>query len=196
LIGLPMGKPRPPLPVKLFVGMLSPDPGLFAFCTNTISTEYGLVEFESDILPWNDSEYYRAEMGEGIKRKIVVFERTIDPGSLPSVKHFTNTLEQSLSIPDVPGPRRRINLDPGYVTEAKVVLATTKDYAHRLYIGENIYAEVTLRYDKRKRSFVSHEFTYPDYGTQAYRNLFNRTRESLRNALHGITEKVPKRETN
>lgn len=191
-----MGNPRPPLPVKLFVGMLSPDPELFLFCADRIASEYGPVEFESGILPWDDSKYYRDEMGEGIQRKIVVFERIIDPGRLPAVKHFTNALEHTLSVPGLPNPRRRINLDPGYVSEAKVVLATTKDFAHRVYIGENIYAEVTLRYDKRKQGFIPHEFTYPDYRTEAYRDLFNRARDSLRIALHENTGMGPKRKTN
>jgi len=126
-------------------------------------------------------------MGENILRKFIFFERIIDPGQLPSVKHFTIDLEKQFATIESDFLRRRINIDPGYITEAKVVLATTKDFAHRLYIGDNVYGEVTLRYSTKARSFISHEFTYPDFRTEAYLELFNGVRESLRVALHDRT---------
>ncbi len=86
------------------------------------------------------------------------------------------------------GIRRRINLDPGYITEAKVVLASTKDFSHRVYIGENIYAEVTLRYSSKERSFTSCDHTFFDFRTEAYRLLFNTARYLLRERLKQIRE--------
>jgi len=180
-----MGEIHSPLPVKLFVGMLSPDPALFADCADKLSRQYGPLEYQSQPMPWDKTDYYREEMGDGILRKFLFFAGTIDPGKLPGIKHFTNSLEQAFAVPDRLARRRRINLDPGYLTEAKVVLATTKDYAHRLYIGENMYAEVTLRYDGKERSFTPHEFTYPDFRSREYLTLFNRVRQKLREELHG-----------
>jgi len=182
-----MREGRPPLPVKLFIGMLSPEPELFTVCTEILGREYGPVESESNLFSWDNTNYYREEMGEHILRKFLFFERVMDPGKLPSVKRFTIDLEKQFASLERYSLRRRINIDPGYVTEAKVVLATTKDFSHRLYIGDNLYGEVTLRYSTKERSFIPHEFTYPDFRTEAYLTLFNGVRKSLRVALHDRT---------
>lgn len=179
-----MGKIRPPLPVKLFVGMLSPEPELFDACSLILQREFGPVDSSSGCMPWDSSDYYRGEMGQNIFRKFFFFEQIVDPGRLSQIKNFTNALENNYAVNAAGGLRRRINLDPGYVTEAKVVLASTKDFAHRVYIGDGIYAEVTLKYSAKDRSFVPHELTYPDYRTATQLALFNRVREDLRTRLH------------
>jgi hypothetical protein len=180
-----MGIPRLPLPVKLFVGMLSPHLDLFQTCAARLSEVYGRIESESPAWFWDTTTYYQEELGGGILRKFIFFERIIDPGLLPSIKRFTNDLEHGFSREDALGGfNRSINLDPGYVTESKVVLATTKDFSHRLYIGDSIYAEVTLRYHSHERSFLPHEFTFPDFRSKAYLELFNTAREDLRRDLN------------
>jgi Domain of unknown function (DUF4416) len=178
-----MGKIRNPIPVKLFIGMLSPEPALFDACSELVRGKYGPIDAESAVLPWGDTEYYRDEMGQGIARKFIFFGDLKDAACLSEVKVFTNKIEQDLSERIGERARRRINLDPGYVTEAKVVLATTKDFSHRIYIGEGIYAEVTLRYANAERSFTPLAHTYPDYRTEAYCSLFNAARARLRAAL-------------
>lgn len=174
---------RLPLSVKLFIGMLSPEPALFGTCTDILCKEYGPVDYESEIVPWADSDFYKEEMGPGILRKFIFFEHVIDPGDLSATKIKTIRIENSLAVQAGNGARRRINLDPGYVTEAKVVLATTKDYSHRLYIGNGIYAEVTLRYGNKDRSFTPFDHTYIDYCSETYITMFNKAREILRTAL-------------
>ncbi len=176
---------RTPQPVKLFVGMLSSYPELFSACTEILCRKLGPVEFESILFRWDTTNYYRDELGDNIMRKFLFFERIMDPGELPSVKHFTIEVERQFAVPGSGSLRRRVNLDPGYVTEAKVVLATTKDFVHRIYIGENLYGEVTLRYGSKERSFMPHEHTYPDFRTKSYLDLFNGARDSLRIALQG-----------
>lgn len=179
-----MGVMRPPLPVKLFIGMLSPEPDLFDACAKILGAEFGPLDFESAILPWNKTAYYRDEMGPNILRKFLFFGPLLDPGRLPLIKKFVVDLEREYSVSADRQMRRMINLDPGYITEAKVVLATTKDFAHRIYIGENIYAEVTLRYSTKERRFVPHEYTYPDYKSEDYLALFHKARQNLRAALN------------
>lgn len=174
---------RSPIPVKLFIGMLSPEQDFFDICTDIVMREYGPIDFQSEIMPWTESDYYQEEMGSGILRKFIFFEHLIDPAKLPSSKLFTNKIEKNLALRDGHTTRRRVNLDPGYVTEAKVVLATTKDYTHRLYIGNGIYAEVTLRYSNKDRSFIPFDYTYFDYRSHAYRTMFNKTRDILRASL-------------
>jgi hypothetical protein len=178
-----MGIIRNPLPVKLFVGMLSPEPPLFDLCADIISKEFGPIDYQSDDLPWDKTDYYREELGEGIVRRFICFEQLMDPSNLPQIKLFTDKIEKDFSIHAGGAVRRRINLDPGYVTEAKVVLATTKDFSHRIYVGSNIYAEVTLRYSIREHNFTPCDYTYPDYKTEPYLAVFRKTRELLRAGL-------------
>jgi hypothetical protein len=174
---------RSPIPVKLFIGMLSPEPELFDICADILCKEYGPIDYQSEIIPWTNSEFYQKEMGSGIVRKFIFFEQLRDPGDLPAIKLNTVRIEKNLAIQTVKKARRRINLDPGYVTEAKVVLATTKDYTHRLYIGDGIYAEVTLRYITKDRSFTPFDYTYLDYRSGTYKTAFNKARNLLRSAL-------------
>jgi len=175
---------KKPLPVKLFIGMLSSAPELFQLCTDIFSKEYGPLDYESLPLPWNMTNYYRNELGDGIVRRFIFFNELIDPAELPRIKNFAIMIEKKFSIFSDNGLRRRINLDPGYVTEAKVVLATTKDYSHRIYIGLNIYAEVTLKYNIRNHQYTACDYTYPDYATDQYRALFGSARDLLRTTLH------------
>ena len=178
-----MGKLLAPIPVKLFLGMISREPGLFAECTGLFAREFGSVDLVSSVMPWDHSEYYREEMGPGLLRKFIFFEPLVDPEVLAAVKHRAITIESSFSEPAAAAYRRRINLDPGYLTEAKVVLATTKDFPHRIYIGRGVYAESTLHYHKDSRSFQPVGHTYPDFRTEYCLKLFNGARDALRSRL-------------
>jgi hypothetical protein len=179
-----MGELREPLPVKLFLGMISSDTGLFSRCADLFCAEYGPVDLESDATPWDQSDYYRAEMGTGLQRKFVFMKTLIDPSVLSRAKILANRIEATFAEPASAEMRRRINLDPGYVTEAKVVLASTKDFSHRIYIGERIYAEVTLHYSKKSAGFTALDHTYFDFRTEQYRSLFNTARDILRKELN------------
>jgi Domain of unknown function (DUF4416) len=187
-----MAEVRPPIPVKLFAGMLSADPALFDECRALLCEEYGAIDLESPALPWNHTDYYQEEMGPGLTRKFIFFERLIDPALLASVKKRTIGIEALKAVTSERRVRRRINLDPGYVTEAKVVLASAKDFSHRIYIGEHLYAEVTLQYRGRDRTFLPLEHTYPDFRTKEAIELFLKAREMLRKGLRlkPIAEKV------
>lgn len=178
-----MGTLRPPLPVKLFIGMLAGDPALFAACIGQLVGRYGPIDVQSRLLPWDHTDYYHREMGPGLLRQFIFFARLVDPGSLPEVKHAAQQLEQEYVRSGPSNRQRRINLDPGYVTEAKVVLATSKDFPHRIYIGREVYAESTLHFANRTRSFQAVGHTYPDYRSAETIALFNSAREMLRSEL-------------
>jgi hypothetical protein len=179
-----MGEPRIPAPVKLFVGMLSPEIELFDICTELLSAKYGPVDYHSESLRWNSTDYYQDEMGGSILRKFIFFNRLVDPAILADTKLLTNSIETRYSSTGGSAVYRRINLDPGYVTEAKVVLASTKDFSHRVYLCLGIYAEVTLHYANRGKTFLPFEHTYPDFRTKESMVMFNRAREMLRTTLH------------
>jgi len=131
---------------------------------------WGEVDYESELLPFCHTDYYTAEFGPGLVRRIWTFGPLIDPGQLAAIKIQTNALEQRWAVDS----QRQVNLDSGYVSPAKLVLATTKNHGHRIYLGEGIYAEVTLQY--RDGAFRPWPWTYPDYGTRQYCALFEEIR--------------------
>jgi hypothetical protein len=168
-----MSKIKYPENVKLIVGMISAEEDLFTETQYILEQHFGETDFASKILLFNFTDYYTPEMGTGLKRKFISFANLIPPEEISRVKVFTNSIEQKLSIMN----KRRINLDPGYVSLSKLVLATTKDHAHRIYLKDGIYAEVTLRFISG--SFQPWEWTYPDYRTKDYIEIFNYIRKLL-----------------
>jgi hypothetical protein len=165
-----MAEVKRPEPVKLILGMISAEESLFTQVEERIIQRWGEIDFRSPILPFQDTEYYEKEMGANLKRKFLSFESLIDPGQIIQVKLFTNKVEQQFLYPD--SSRRRLNLDPGYISLSKLVLATAKDFEHRIYLGRGIYAEITLNY-KRGRGFQPWGWTYPDYRRTDYLDIFN-----------------------
>lgn len=177
-----------PLPVKLFVGILSRDVALLDQCTDNFRRTFGPADFLSPLLPWDHTDYYEGEMGKELFRRFVFAAGTIDPGRLSEIKHITNGWEATLAEHSTDGLRRNVNIDPGYVTEAKVVLATGKDFPHRVYIGNGIYAEATLRYERQKNEFQPWEYTYPDFRREDVRGWFNDARKRLRAEIKRSTD--------
>jgi len=165
-----MGTAREPAPVKLLVGMLSADVSLFDAATEALEQEFGPTDYRGPLLPFEHTTYYREEMGQGILRTFVAMERLVDPGQLARIKLLTNDLERRYAVEG----QRRINLDPGYIAGSKLVLATTKDHAHRVYLGSGIYAEVTLTY--RDGEFRPWPWTYPDYASPEYAEIMHAIR--------------------
>lgn len=161
--------------------MLSSDTGLFDSCKGLLHEEYGPVDYQSEIVPWDFTDHYSVEMGPGLLRTFIFFKKLTDPGELVGMKTLTNRIEEQLAVTADTGFLRRINLDPGYITEAKVVLATTKDYSHRIHIGGNIFAEIALV--QKGGRFTPLAYTYPDYRTDEYVRMFGKAREMLRESL-------------
>jgi len=174
-----MGTAREPQPVKLIASLLTGEPDLLPRVREALAAAWGPIDLESDLLPFDHTDYYAGELGPNLQRQIVAFEQLIPPAELPAAKLLANELEQSLSA----GGRRRVNVDPGYVALGKLVLATTKDHAHRLYLGQGVYGEVTLAYQQGR--FRPWPWTYPDYGSEAYCALFARIRDRYKAQLRG-----------
>jgi hypothetical protein len=166
-----------PKPVKLILGILAADENCLQATVETLTAEFTNLDLQSDIWPFTQTDYYSEETGENILRQFVSIDKLIDPGSLPQIKHRTNTLEQELAAKlniDLPRP---VNLDPGIIEPSKLILATTKNYSHRIYIGQKMYAEVTLIFDKG--SWQPLPYTYPDYKQQSYHDFFTKVRTRL-----------------
>jgi len=167
--------------VKLIAGILACDEQVLSAAKTRLESALGEIDLVSDIWPFDQTSYYADETGSRIVRQFVSFRQLIDPGELADIKHRTNALEQelakSLALP-VPRPA---NLDPGIIEPSKLVIATTKNYSHRIYIGKQMYAEVTLVYDKG--AWRPMPYTYPDYRSPQYLDFFAKVRGRLLDQL-------------
>ncbi|MFH1190618.1 MAG: DUF4416 family protein [Candidatus Omnitrophota bacterium] len=165
-----MGRVKKYNSVKLVFGFIYQDEAIFLQARNKIKLKFGKIDFEPPRLDFNHSDYYGKEMGDGLKRRFISFSKLISMSELYRVKLYANRLESRFSN----GPNRKINIDPGYVDKAKLVLASTKDYAHRIYLRKGIFAEIALAY--RGNSFSSNDWSYPDYRSKEYLDIFNQIR--------------------
>jgi len=157
--------------VKLIAGLLYSDPEIFMEARRALSRLFGKIDFESGEMDFTHTDYYEEEMGASLNRKFLSFDRLLGPESIYRVKIGTNALERRFSRHG----RRRVNIDPGYLDLSKVVLFSTKDYSHRIHLAKGIFAEVTLFY-KNKR-YNAWPWTYPDYASEGYINIFNAIRD-------------------
>ncbi len=172
-----MWKLNVPKPVKLIIGILAANNKCLNTAVDVLIDNFGKTDFTSDIWPFDKTDYYKEQTGTHILRQFISVESLIEPGKLAKIKHKTNKLEQKLAKMLVLPLPRPVNLDPGIIEPSKLVLATTKNYSHRIYIGKNIFAEVTLIFDKGRWRPLEH--TYPDYRQQCYFDFFEKVRTRL-----------------
>jgi hypothetical protein len=126
-----------------------------------LTTILGAIDARSEVLPWTVSRYYEKEMGSRLWRRFVSFAPLASPGNLAATKLQTQQVEEKFRWSGAAGPGRRVNVDPGYLEAGKVVLASTKNAAHRIYLESGIYGETTLLYYEGAYQACPH--TYPDY---------------------------------
>lgn len=165
-----MGEAKKHLPVKLIIGFIFKDQEILSLAKRLVARKFGRIDFESQILAFEHTDYYAQEFGKDLKRVFISFEKLVPPERLPQIKISTNRIEKKLAK----GANRTINIDPGYLDSGKLILASTKDYKHRTYLNKGIYAEITLFY--QGKTFQSWEWTYPDYRTPQYCAIFNQIR--------------------
>jgi hypothetical protein len=172
-----MWKLKDPQPVKTIVGILAANHQCLHAAIDILTDKFGRLDYSSEVWPFDKTDYYSEQTGQRILRKFVSVDKLINPGKLARIKLQTNKFERKLAKSmSLPLPRP-VNLDPGIIEPSKLILATTKNYSHRIYIGKKMYAEVTLIYDKGK--WCPFEYTYPDYKQQCYFDFFSKVRERL-----------------
>ena len=191
-----MGDISTPAPVKLIVGMLSSRREWLEQAVRRMQQRFGPVDLAGEATEFTFTHYYDRDMGtvevcnpdapgsgspSPLLRQFVAFERLISPEEIVDIKRFTNAVEDEFSSAAQRSPPRPVNLDPGYVAEGKLVLASTKDFAHRVYLGGGIYAEVTLLYGQGR--WIPQKYTFPDYAAGAYDAFLTAARQSLRRQL-------------
>jgi len=172
-------------PVIRFVAVITSDDDVRAWAYRRIAEQWGAIAECSPPLPFHANGFYSDAMGDGLMKTLVAITQPIDPVGLADWKTQTNQWEAEaaaeLSQPQLRPLTRPLNLDPGYITQAKLVLATVKDRDHRVYLKDGIFGEITLTYVGRQ--WVHHRWTYPDYRTDEVFEFAMRCRRRLRKHL-------------
>ncbi|MBU1088198.1 MAG: DUF4416 family protein [Candidatus Omnitrophica bacterium] len=159
--------------VKLIIGLIARQENL-EITQKRLVKVFGKVDYASEVFDFDSTRYYVKEMGSELKRQFIGFVRLIHPETLPAIKLTTNKIEDKYFTVE---SKRLVNIDPGYLSISKLVLATTKDHQHRIYLNKGIFAEVTLRY--RDKTFRAWPWTYADYCKPEYISIFNLMRNQL-----------------
>ncbi len=168
-----MGQPFKPLAVKLVIGLIAGELCVIERTKTLLSAKFGKIDLISPVFDFNQTDYYEKEMGKGLKRVFITFEKLINPEQLVAIKLFTNKLEAKLKNRK---DQRPINIDPGYISLSKLVLATTKSFVHRIYCKNGIFEEATLLF--KDKTFAPGPLTYPDYRSPSHIALFNEIRNN------------------
>ena len=171
---------RRPAPVKLFFSIFAGDGSAVDRAIAELAGKYGPVDIGTPLMRFDQTNYYEKEFGRDLVRKIAVMEKLIMPEDITAVKLYAAEMEQRTMQDN----RRTVNIDPGYVELSRMVLTTGKDYAHRIYLRDGVFADLTLVF-KKDEGFTTLPWTYPDYASEQYRSFFNDAREKLRKQLKG-----------
>jgi hypothetical protein len=176
-----MGEPRPAPPALLVVAAFSRHAAALGCARGALEDAFGPVARVSDVLPFDQTDYYAATMGSGLGKQFFTFGRLLPPERLAAAKLRTNALERELAGAGTYPEPRPLNLDPGLLTLGKFMLATTKDQAHRIYLGDGVFAEVTLRF--HRGAWEPWPWTYADYRQPAVLDFLYQAREDYRRLL-------------
>jgi hypothetical protein len=175
-----MAIPRPFHPVKLICGIMAGDDRSVPEAERRLAEIFSPIEARGPRVLFAGTDYYRPEMGPGLRRGFVAFRDLIDPDRLPEIKIQTNALEEAIrASSNTPG--RVVNLDPGYLTTAALIMATAKDFSHRIPLRNGIYAHLELLFTKTAARRL--EWTYPDLRTDDHIPFLSAVRRSYLEAL-------------
>ncbi len=166
-----MSQPSPPKPAKLVIGFFLKEKTLGIPVVENLMERFGEVDIVSEWMSFDQTSYYEPEMGAPLFRRMMAFETLIQQSELSQVKLFANEIEKQYAD----NGKRLVNIDPGYLLLERFVLATGKNFAHRIYIGKEIYADLTLVF--RKGRFESLPWSFPDYAGDRVQAFLMRARE-------------------
>lgn len=169
-----MGQVQPVHPVTPILGVLFASESVLEDAMLWVEHVLGDIGLVSQTWDFNDTDYYVSEIGDGLKRRFYSFDRLADPALLPEWKLATNRIERECA--QRTGEHRPVNLDPGYVDGSKLVLASTKNLAHRIYLSQGICAEVTMSF--RRGQWVKRDYTFADFSSGRYDEFFCRVRDA------------------
>ncbi len=176
-----MSIPQIPKPAKRIIGLFMREKVLLKPVADDLVESFGPVDMVSPWFPFDQTTYYESETGTPLFRRMLTFKNLTQQDMLPETKLVTNALEGKYSEKG----RRKVNIDPGYLVPERFVLATGKNFTHRLYVGQGIYADLTLIYTKG--GFQKLPWTYPDY---ADKNMLAYLERVRRRYIHDLKKAV------
>ncbi len=179
-----MSYPREPDPVKIISSLFSPERECIDKVISQLSGVYGPLDWLSPELLFDRTKYYAREMGWPLYRRFISFERVLPPDRLTEIKLETNQIEEQY----LRDGKRMINIDPGYICPERLILATGKNYVHRVYLSKGIYADLTLIF--KKGSFRPLAWTYPDYADPEIIGYLNGIRKRYMEQLREMRQIV------
>jgi hypothetical protein len=169
--------PRRPDPGLLVISVLSADWDAFwPEVGAELEQRFGPFE-ASEPFDFDETDYYDEELGSPITRRLIAFDALRPLDELAEIKLWTNALELRFAVDG----RRRFNLDPGFITMQSLVLATGKNFSHRIYLRDGIWADLTLMW--QRKHWVDFPWTFPDYAGEAMKTRLTKLRLSYKNKL-------------
>lgn len=166
-----MGKIVEPSKVKMIAALLWNETVVISNVYDRLEKEWGSIDARSTVYDFTHTGYYKDEFGQQLKKQFVSFEKLADIDAMPDIKILGNKIEDEFNF----GGKRTVNIDPGYIANAKLVMPTTKNLPHRVYIGKKIYADLQLIY--KKPTFHTILWTFADYKEPFNLEFFNKVRD-------------------
>jgi hypothetical protein len=164
-----LADPQPFFPVKLICGIMASEERTLSRSEEKLVHMYGVPDSQSPLFSFDLTDYYERQMGKNLKRKFLSFHELVEPERLSTIKQETNRLEEEIRE-EFKAPHRVVNLDPGYLTSASLIMATAKDFSHRIPLQNGIYAHLEFLFGKDEVRVL--DWTYPDFRSQSYQEYF------------------------
>ncbi len=178
-----MGVPKEFDRVNLVIGLIYREENFLKRAVSELKPLFGKIDLESNSFKFDVTEYYNKEMGENLKRKFFSFEKLIDPKELPSIKIRTNEIEEKMRK-EAGSPGRVVNIDPGILTLTSLIMATTKNYSHRIPLRDGIYAHLEFLFERNSIKYL--DWTYPDMRKKEYGEFFLKLRKIYMDKLRKL----------
>lgn len=170
-------KLKTPEPVKFLLAITSNQEKMATTVLNEFKTDFGIVDSQSGVFPFNHTNYYEKEMGSGLSKEFYSFKVINEPEYLAQMKIKATEIEGN----SLTGGNRTVNIDPAYLELSKLVVASSKNFSHRIYIGKGVFGDIQLQY--RAAKFIGNPWTYPDYLTSQSLSFFTKVRTIYQSQL-------------
>ncbi|MCD6516931.1 MAG: DUF4416 family protein [Candidatus Aminicenantes bacterium] len=165
-----MAEPKSFKKRKLIIGIMAGEPEVFSMAQEELGNLFGSIDMESNFFPFTYTDYYSKQMGgASLMRKFISFDTLVDPETLSEIKITTNRIEEKIRI-DLQSPHRIVNIDPGVINDSSLIMATVKDFAHRIPLQKGIYGHLELLFGKNEVRIL--DWTYPDFRKETYHSFF------------------------
>lgn len=162
-----------PAPAALIVAAMWSPSFEFSDILTCLENEFGRIAFHSPVFSFSKlSSYYAPEMGENLSKCFFAFEASIDRHRLIEMKKRTYDIETKFLTNT---GERQVNLDPMILTLENLIIATSKNYSHRVYLGDGVFGDLALI--RKGRQYQPLPWTYPDY--QTHLDFFEKVRQAF-----------------